>query len=87
MKLNSNMLNKMSLLDCHEVNKDDLVDISQIEIDTSMPVTERLSSYLTQIKNPYYFRCGKIMVHLLFDEDGDNLESLLKQYFISLKQR
>ena len=87
MKLNSNTLNKMSLLDYHDVNKDDLVDINQVKIDTSMPVTDRLSSYLTQIKNPYYFRCGKTMVHLLFNEDGDSLESLLKQYFINRKQR
>lgn len=37
---------------------DSLVDIRDVKIDRSLPVEERMKSYVEQIKNPYMFKVG-----------------------------
>ena len=49
------MENKQELLDS-------LVDIRDVKIDRSLPVEERMKSYVEQIKNPYMFKVGKTIV-------------------------
>ena len=51
------MENKQELLDS-------LVDIRDVKIDRSLPVEERMKSYVEQIKNPYMFKVGKTIVRV-----------------------
>lgn len=44
----------------------ELVDIRDVKIDTSLPVEERLKSYVEQIKNPYIFKVGKTVVRVRY---------------------
>ena len=37
----------------HTIDRDDLVDISTVKIDQSLPRDERIADYIRQIKNPY----------------------------------
>lgn len=57
-----------------------LVDIRDVKIDTSLPVPERIKSYLDQVKNPYYFRVGDVAVHVCYTENGPTLQDLLEGY-------
>jgi len=65
------------------ININDLADIRDVEIDSSLPVEEKKRSYLRQIKNPHLYRCGNIIVRVSFANTGATLEDRLKQYLLS----
>ena len=68
------MENKQELLDS-------LVDIRDVKIDRSLPVEERMKSYVEQIKNPYMFKVGKTIVRVSYanttQTSNDNFLNLL----------
>ena len=63
------------------IDIDSLVDIRNVKIDTSLPVLERIKSYIEQVKNPYYFRVGDVAVHVSYSESGPSLQDILEGYF------
>ena len=65
------------------ININDLADIRDVEIDPALPKEERQKSYLRQIKNPYLYRCGDMIVRVSFANTGVTLEDRLKQYLLS----
>ena len=67
----------------NEININELVDIRNIEIDSSLPPEEKKRSYLEQIKNPYLYRCGNVVVRVSFNDTGATLEERLKQILLS----
>lgn len=79
-------LEEMSCQSIEEINQSSLVDITTINIDTSLPATERMQNYLEQIKNPYCFLCNGVPVKIRFHDEAGTLESRLKNCFISLKK-
>lgn len=60
-------------------SQDELVDIRSVAIDSSLSREERIAEFLTQIKNPYHFRCGTIEVHACYSSEGPSLSDCLKQ--------
>ena len=68
------MENKQELLDS-------LVDIRDVKIDRSLPVEERMKSYVEQIKNQYMFKVGKTIVRVSYANTtqtiNDNFLNLL----------
>lgn len=59
------MFDKSELAKCKEIDistcdVDSLVDLRQINIDTTRPITERIESFLKQVRNPYLFKVGDI---------------------------
>lgn len=60
---------------------DSLVDIRDVKIDSSMPIEDRMRSYVTQIKNPYMFKVGTTVVRVSYANTqatiNDNFASLL----------
>lgn len=59
----------------------DLVDIRSVQIDPTLPMEERIKSYVEQIKNPYLFKVGDTVVQVEYANNGrsinDNFLSLL----------
>ena len=45
-----------------EKNLSELVDIRDVVIDKSLPLEERVRSYVEQIKDPYCFKVGDVVV-------------------------
>ena len=43
-----------------------LVDIRDVEIDTSLPTEDRIKSLINQIKNPYQFKHNDVVISLNF---------------------
>ena len=84
--ISSDALARMRQQNIKEVNKDDLVDIRSVVVDTSLPPEQRMMDYLEKIKNPYCFRCGDAVVSIHFADKGNSLDSLLKNYFMGLKR-
>jgi hypothetical protein len=60
---------------------DSLVDIRDVKIDRSLPVEERMKSYVEQIKNPYMFKVGNTVVRVSYANTtqtiNDNFLNLL----------
>lgn len=44
----------------------DLVDIRDVVIDKSLPPEERVKSYVEQIKDPYCFKVGNVVVRVSY---------------------
>ena len=50
-----------------------LVDIRDVKLDNSMGQAERVKSFLAQIKNPYCFRVGDVVVNVAYTKGGATL--------------
>lgn len=60
------------------VQPENLVDIRDVKVDKNLPRTERIRSFMQQIKNPYRFRCGDFIVNTRFADNGKTLEECLQ---------
>lgn len=58
---------------------DNLVDIRTISVDPTLPREDRIAEFVRQIGNPYLFRCGNIIIHAHYAQNGPSLEECLKQ--------
>ena len=69
-------------VDIRTVDKNSLVDLNSVAIDDSLPVGERVESFIQQVKNPYCFRIGNVAVKVNYKESGpsfqQNFEDLLR---------
>ncbi len=75
---------KLKNVDIKTVDPETLVDIRDVKINKDLPKEERIKDFIKQIKNPYCYKCGKIVVKLSFADTEDTLEDKLNNYFSSL---
>ena len=58
-----------------------LVDIRDVQIDRTLPMEERVKSYVEQVKNPYMFKVGNTVVRVSYaDTDrtmNDNFVNMI----------
>lgn len=73
-------IEEMKNVDVRTVDRDSLVDINEIEIDDNLPPKERTEAFLRQIKNPYCFRVGKVVVKNVYSDDGVSLQERFEQF-------
>ena len=57
-----------------------LVDIRDVKIDKDLPSEERIRSYVKQIKNPYQFKVGDVIVKFSFS----GKENTISDNFINM---
>lgn len=73
---------QMKNVDIRSVDKDTLIDLDTVQIDSTQPVEERVQSFLQQIQNPYCFRIGDVAVKVNYKHDGpsfqQNFEDILR---------
>lgn len=74
----------MKNVDVRTVDRDSLVDINEIVIDESLPPKERAAEFLRQIKNPYCFRVGNVVVKNVYSNDGVSLQERFEQFVRTL---
>lgn len=72
---------EMKAVDIRTVSRDDLVDIRDVVIDQDAPKEERIKSFLRQIKNPYCFKVGNVVVKTIFADTDVTLDDRLEHYF------
>lgn len=73
-------LRQMRTIDLSCIDKDTLVDIRSIKINTALPREERIADFVGQIKNPYFFKCGDMVIQAIFPDTEITLTDRLKQY-------
>ena len=65
---------KLADVDITSVDKADLVDVSGVTFDMSIPQEQRIHQILHTIKNPYCFRFGDMGVKLEFADNTRPLQ-------------
>lgn len=73
-------VDEMKNVDIRTVNREELVDIRDVSIDRTLPKKERVRSFVQQIKNPYCFRCGDVIVKTSFANTETTLEDCVEHY-------
>jgi len=57
-----------------------LVDIRDVKIDRTLPTEERIRSFVEQIRNPYKFKVGDVVVKVSFA----NTQNTITDNFINM---
>ena len=83
--MNNQQINigKLTNVDIQKVNKEELVDVSALHLDSSVPLALRAAYILKETGNPYCFRVGELGVKLEFMDDTPPLQEV----FYKLLQR
>lgn len=77
-------LEAMRNVNIRTVDPETLVDIRDVQVRTDLPKQERILDFIRQIKNPYCFKCGDLIIKSTFSDTGETLEDRLKSYFRSV---
>ena len=70
-------------LDIRTIRPDTLEHIENVKINTDLPVEERMMEFVRQIKNPYFFRCGKLIVQVEYSDTDKTINECLKEFIES----
>ena len=73
-------LSELADVDITAVNKEDLVDVSGLTFDTTIPREQRAAQVLRKVKNPYCFRVGDMGVKLEFLDNAPPLEDCFTDF-------
>jgi hypothetical protein len=73
-------LSELIDVDIKTVNKDDLVDVSGLVFDNTVPMEQRAAWLFERVKNPYCFRVGDIAVKMDFKDDAPLLQDILTDF-------
>lgn len=86
MLLDGKTLQELKRVNIKEVNLDELVDISEIEIDTKQSVQKRVKEYVEQVHNPYLVRVGEYVVKIGYSDCKETLNDRMKQYISKIAE-
>ena len=81
--MQENLYNEMKNIDLNTVDRDALVDIRDVKVDTALPKRERAIDFIRQIGNPYCYKHGKYVVKVGFADSEISLEERLAGYILS----
>jgi len=84
--LDGKTLQELKRVNIKEVNPDELVDISEIEIDTKQSVQKRVKEYVEQVHNPYLVRVGEYVVKIGYSDCKETLNDRMKQYISKIAE-
>jgi CxxC motif-containing protein len=70
----------MKAVDIRTVDPKTLVDVTTIKIDENLSKEERVAEFLRQVKNPYCFRVGDVVVKNVYSTDGVTLQDRFEQF-------
>lgn len=65
------------------VDRDTLVDIRDVQVNTALPAKERALDFIRQIGNPYCYKHGKYVVKVGFSDTETSLMQRLAGYIAS----
>ncbi len=80
MYLSEEELQKMEQADIRSAVRDELTDISGIEIDVNKSVSDRVEDYVEKTGNPFLVRVGNYVVKIGYSDCTETLNDRMKQY-------
>lgn len=78
--MNTQELDILKNVDVRNVALDDLIDIRNVNIDSSKCVEERIIDFIRQIKNPYVFKVDDVAVKVNFNENGPTFQEKFQNF-------
>lgn len=78
-----NELNIMKNQDFKTCDINSLVDIRDINIDTTKSRQDKLLEFIEKIKNPYFFKVGDIVVKVKFVDDNKSFQEKMENLLLS----
>lgn len=79
-------LDAMAAVDVRTVDINTLTDIRDINIDTKLPVEEKLASFAKQTNNIYVHRMGDYVVKVKFQKEGPSIDDKMEEYLRHLAE-
>ena len=73
-------IEEMKAVDIRTVDSESLVDVTGIRISDDMTKEERAAEFVKQVKNPYCFRVGDMVVKNVYSSDGISLKDRFEQF-------
>lgn len=70
-------------MDAIEIDINNLADIRDVQIDTSLPVNKRKQQFAQQIINPALYRYEDTVIRVTYGNSGIKFKDLLVQYLVS----
>ncbi len=70
-------------LDIRTIQPESLEYIENVTINSDLPAEERMKEFVKQIKNPYFFRCGKLIVQVEYNDTDKTINDCLREYIES----
>lgn len=84
-------LHDLSILknvDLKEIDRDRIIDIKDIVIDMDKPKKDRIKAYLENTPNPYFVKCGDILIRMSFSDNDVCIDDCIERYLMEcLKDR
>lgn len=77
-------LEDLKSVDIRTVKPEDVADIQQIKIDGTLTQQEMRREFIRQVKNPYCFRVGKVIVKAAYSGDGATLNDRFEELLLSV---
>jgi len=71
----------MKNMDISQIDTE-LMELTEIQIDESLPKQERILDFIKKIRNPYCFKCNGVIIKLEFSNEGLSFEDGMVQYLI-----
>lgn len=75
-----NALEKMRNIDINAIDPASIVDATEINIDISLPVPERIADYIRQSGNPYFIKVGKVIVKMNHSNTTSTANDCFERY-------
>lgn len=73
---------EMKNVDIRTVDPDSLVDVKNLNIPEELTGKERLEAFVQQVRNPFCYRVGNVVVKNVYSQDGvtinDRFEQIIK---------
>lgn len=75
---------ELQSVDIRTVKPEEVVDIQQIRIDDGLSQQEKRREFIRQVKNPYCFRVGKVIVKASYSGNGVSLNERFEELVMSV---
>ena len=60
------------------ISEDTLTDIRDVDVSKDLSKKDRIAEFINQMKNPYIYKCGKIIVNSKYTKNGFYMEDQLR---------
>ena len=77
------MMNAMKDIDLRKVDRSALRDRSTVRIDPEAPTEERIRAWIEQLRNPYVYLDGGVVVKLSFADKGETIEDRINSLYLA----
>lgn len=79
-------IEEMKAVDIRTVVPESLVDVTGTLISDDMTKEERAAEFVKQVKNPYCFRVGDMVVKNVYSSEGISLKDCFEQFARTFKE-